>query len=57
MSAALGRAGVYNRAKQKQISAWAEIGTKATQGHRDDYDERDARAMLDGVEHLVADFL
>jgi hypothetical protein len=30
---------------------------KATQGHRDDYDERDARAMLDGVEHLVADFL
>ncbi|HEY5473086.1 MAG TPA: hypothetical protein VIK32_07840 [Candidatus Limnocylindrales bacterium] len=57
MSAALGRAGVYNRAKQKQISAWAEIGTKAIQGHGDDYDERDARAMLDGVEHLVADFL
>jgi hypothetical protein len=57
MNAALGRAGVYNRAKQKQITTWAEIGTKAIQGHGDDYDERDARAMLDGVEHLVADFL
>jgi hypothetical protein len=57
MNAALGRAGVYNKAKQKQISAWSEIGTKATQGHGDDYDERDARAMLDGVAQLVADLL
>jgi hypothetical protein len=57
MNAALGQAGVYNRAKQKQISAWSEIGTKATQGHRDDYDERDARAMLNGVAQLVADLL
>jgi hypothetical protein len=39
MNAALGQAGIYNRAKQKQISAWAEIGTKATQGHRDGYNE------------------
>ena len=36
MNAALGRAGVYNIAKQKQITAWAEIGTKAMQGHADD---------------------
>jgi hypothetical protein len=57
MNAALGRAGVYNKAKQKQISAWSEIGTKAMQGQRDDYDERDARAMLDGVAQLVADLL
>jgi hypothetical protein len=57
MNAALGRAGVYNIAKQKQITAWAEIGTKATQGHPDDYDERDARVMLDGVAQLVADLL
>ena len=57
VNAALGRAGVYNVAKQKQISAWAEIGSKAMQGHRDDYDERDARAMLDGVAQLVADLL
>jgi len=27
------------------------------QGHADDYDERDVRAMLDGVEQLVADLL
>jgi hypothetical protein len=57
MNGALNGAGVYNRAKQKQTSAWAEIGTKAMQGHPDDYDERAARAMLDGVAQLVADFL
>ena len=55
MNAALNRAGVYNRAKQKQISAWAEIGSKAMQGHPDDYEERAVRTMLDGVAQLVAD--
>lgn len=57
MNAALGRAGVYNMAKQRQISAWAEIGTMAAQGRREAYDEHKARTLLDSVEQFIADFL
>jgi hypothetical protein len=56
-NAALSRAGVYNAARQQQIAAWAAVGSAAMQGHRDNYDERAAQTMLDGVEHLVADLL
>lgn len=56
MNAELCKANVYNMAKQKQITAWADIGNKAAHGQWDQYDKNDARAMLDGVESLVADF-
>lgn len=55
MNADLCKAGVYNMVKQKQITAWADIGNKAAHGQWDEYDEQDARAMLDGVEVIVAD--
>lgn len=55
MNADLCKAGVYNMAKQKQITAWAEIGNKAAHGEWESYTANDARAMVDGVEALVAD--
>ena len=55
MNADLCKAGVYNMTKQKQVTAWADIGNNAAHGHWDQYDHNDARAMLDGVESMVAD--
>jgi hypothetical protein len=57
MNADLCKAGVYNMARQKQITAWADIGNKAAHGDWTEYDENDARAMVDGVEAIVADIL
>jgi cell division septum initiation protein DivIVA len=37
------------------VSAWADIGNKAAHGEFDEYSESDVRAMLDGVENIVAD--
>ncbi|WP_431103896.1 DUF4145 domain-containing protein [Roseateles noduli] len=55
MNADLCRAGAYNMVKQKQVTAWADIGNKAAHGKWTDYSEQDARAMVAGVEALVGD--
>ena len=55
MNADLTKAGAYNMAKQKQITAWAEIGNKAAHGEWSHYTTQDAAAMVAGVESLVAD--
>lgn len=55
MNAELCKAGAYNMAKQKQITAWAEIGNKAAHGDWGQYTDQDAAAMVSGVETLVAD--
>ena len=57
MNADLCKAGVYNMAKQKQITAWVDIGNKAAHGEWKDYTEADAKSMVEGVEALVADLL
>lgn len=57
MNADLCKAGVYNMVKQKQVTAWADIGNKAAHGEGNKYTENDAKAMLDGVEALIADIL
>jgi hypothetical protein len=57
MNADLCKAGAYNMAKQKQITAWAEVGNKAAHGEWNTYTDKDARAMVDGVEALVADLV
>jgi len=57
MNADLCKANVYNMAKQKQVTAWAEIGNKAAHGDWSHYTEQDAVAMVQGVEALVADLL
>jgi hypothetical protein len=56
MNADLCKAGAYNMAKQKQITAWADIGNKAAHGEWSTYTANDARAMVDGVDALVAGF-
>lgn len=55
MNADLTKAGAYNMAKQKQITAWSEIGNKAAHGEWTHYTDQDAVAMVSGVETLVAD--
>lgn len=55
MNADLCKANVYSMAKQKQVTAWAEIGNKAAHGDWSQYTEQDAVAMVQGVEALVAD--
>lgn len=55
MNADLTKIGAYNMAKQKQITAWAEIGNKAAHGEWNAYTNQDAIAMVAGVEALVAD--
>lgn len=57
MNADLAKAGVYNTAKQKQVTAWADIGNKAAHGAWDEYTIAEARAMVEGVEALVADLM
>lgn len=55
MNADLSKAGAFNMVKQKQITAWADIGNKAAHGDWASYSEEDAQAMLSGVELLVSD--
>lgn len=55
MNADLCKAGAYNMAKQKLVTAWAEIGNKAAHGDWSSYTEQDAKAMVSGVEALVSD--
>lgn len=55
MNAELARAGAFNIVKQKQITAWADIGNKAAHGDWSAYTNADAIAMVNGVEALVAD--
>jgi hypothetical protein len=55
MNAELTKAGAFNVAKQKQITAWADIGNKAAHGDWSAYSVSDATAMVQGVESLVAD--
>jgi Domain of unknown function (DUF4145) len=57
MNADLCKAGIYNMAKQKQITAWADIGNNAAHGNWNQYNDHDALVMVDGVEALVADLM
>lgn len=57
MNADLSKVGVYNVAKQKQITAWADLRNKAAHGDWGAYNEEDVRDMLVGVERFLADYL
>lgn len=57
MNADLGKTGAYNMAKQKQITAWADIRNKAAHGDWSAYSEQDVRDMHAGVQRFIADFL
>ena len=57
MNNELGKRGAYNMAKQKQITAWADLRNKAAHGEWSAYTGPDVEAMHRGVEQFIADFL
>jgi len=57
MNSDLAKLGVYNIAKQKQITAWADLRNKAAHGDWSAYSDSDVVAMHSGVQQFVADFL
>jgi hypothetical protein len=57
MNADLCKAGVYNMAKQKQITAWADLRNKAAHGEWNAYNAADVQEMLDGIKRFIADYL
>ncbi len=57
MNVDLCKASVYNVAKQKQITAWADLRNKAAHGDWNGYSDADVQDMLSGVRRFLADFL
>jgi hypothetical protein len=57
MNTDLCKAGKYNMAKQKQITAWADLRNKAAHGQWSDYNQADISDFINGVERFIADFL
>lgn len=57
MNADLAKLNVYNIAKQKQITAWADLRNKAAHGDWSEYTITDVQAMQSGVAQFIADFL
>ena len=57
LNAGLCKAGTYNLAKQKQVTAWADLRNKAAHGTWGAYSSEDVRDMHRGVERFIADLL
>lgn len=57
MNADLCKAGKYNLAKQKQITAWADLRNKAAHGDWTEYSQEDIGDMFSGVQRFIADYL
>ena len=48
---------MHNMAKQKQITAWADLRNNAAHGNWSEYNAADVKDFLDGVQRFIADFL
>ena len=57
MNTDLCKLGIYNVAKQKQITAWADLRNKAAHGDWSAYTDPDVRDMLSGVQRFIGDYL
>ncbi len=57
MNTDLCKAGRYNMAKQKQITAWAELRNKAAHGDWAAYSKADVEDFVQGVQRFIADYL
>jgi hypothetical protein len=57
MNVDLAKSGAYNVAKQKQITAWADLRNKAAHGQWDEYSAADVEDMIEGINRFIADFL
>ena len=54
LNADLGRAGIYSKNDQKQITAWAGIRNSAAHAKYDEFDEQQVRGMIDGIRAFIA---
>jgi hypothetical protein len=57
MNVELCKAGTYNMAKQKQITAWADLRNKAAHGEWTVYSGADVDDFIKGVNRFIADYL
>lgn len=57
MNVDLCKAGKYNMAKQKQITAWADLRNRAAHGEWATYSDADVDEFIKGVERFIADSL
>lgn len=57
MNVELCKIGTYNMAKQKQITAWAELRNKAVHGEWSAYDTNDVQDFYEGTQRFIADYL
>ena len=57
MNVELCKAGIYNMAKQKQITAWADLRNDGAHGNWAEYNIADVKDFLNGVQRFIADFL
>jgi len=57
MNVELCKEDVYNVAKQKQITAWADLRNKAAHGEWTAYNETDVKSFREGVVQFIADYL
>jgi len=57
MNVELRKANVYNMAKQKQITAWADLRNNAAHGKWSEYNNADVKDFLEGTQRFIADFL
>lgn len=57
MNVELCKAGLYNIAKQQQITAWAALRNRAAHGEWNEYSVEDVKHMHAGVQQFIADFL
>lgn len=53
MNTELRKAGVYNDLQQKSVTAWLGLRNKAAHGEWDAYDDRDVRALSQGVRDFI----
>lgn len=57
MNVEICKSGIYNMAKQKQITAWADLRNKAAHGDWDSYNKDDVNDFLQGVQRFMGDYL
>lgn len=57
MNVELCKVGIYNMAKQKQITAWAELRNKAAHGEWSEYNSDDVKDFHEGARRFIADYL
>jgi hypothetical protein len=56
LNSELGKANVYGKNDQKQITAWCGIRNSAAHAHYGEFDERQVSAMIDGIRNFIVRF-